>query len=342
MSRSANVTCVVWLVAALCLHGTAGGAALQFGPKAGEKRTVRLAKRMAASGRLGQLTFETVVSEVYTLRLEAVESAAEGSAAVNVTFEAIKVKIESDGRVLGEYDSTESAGSGEGRILRRYAAFIGRGVTVGVSPQGRIVESEMESLFLALAESAITDSDAVTERQFKEKAREMIETLNKDYGSREKRVLARKKELEESPTHGKEDIRGLLSNVFASLPGKAVETGGSWKSDVLIEVDAYIPIPATCTVKVEDTANCTIDIAGQSPYAENPYVYEMGAGMKVSNQLAGSYEATVKVDSATGWLHESRAKAHLTGLIVTTIPNRENVVTENTIDIMTTVEEVQP
>jgi hypothetical protein len=348
MSKHANVTCLMSFIVALCLHDLAPAASLlRFQPKAGEKRTVRITMREATvhnSG--GRQSLRGVQSENVTLGLEPVQVGADGRVVLRATLEAIQARVEANGRSQGQYDSTKPAQGMETPVTRQYAGFAGNSFTVGISSQGRIMDADMNDLFQVVAVNRISGEDMAAQRLFRNNPRERIEAEDRRYGSRANRTLAMKKVLEQDTTFGKDYILGLVRNAMASLPGTAVESGATWDGDVVAQVGRPMPIPATCTLKAQDGGICTIDVTGHRAPGGEPIVFQDNgaAGQeKISQKLSGSYQATVKVDQATGWLLHRAAKTSLKGQMESTRLGRQSATetTDVAIENTTTVEPVQ-
>jgi hypothetical protein len=316
---------------------------LQFVPSPGDKRTMRVTTttRYAMSAQEGGQAQDVTGTQSVTVDLEAMEAQADGTNAVRVTLARIEVKTEMNGITAGIYDSARVPGEDD-PVAGIYAPFVGKRFTIGVSSQGEIVDSGLDELFLAAAQGRVEAEDEMMRGRLKERADAAIERTDQRFGSRQARTLDLKKQLEEFPSFGCEQILSLLDQLIAALPAQAVQSGASWNGPIAVRVGTRVEMPATYTVTALDEDACTIDAQGERGTEEEPFVYQTGP-TTVTNKLAGSSQVKLVVDRQTGWLRRKEQKTRLSGHIIHSPagPQGTESAVETTMEITTTVAPVE-
>lgn len=313
-TRRKVIPALILLIVTTCsLMEAAETIRLQLRPTIGQKQAMRVTSKLTMSYKIGSQQQNVTNTKTFTLRLEATDITADRMASVKVTLEAIQERSEMQGKTLGEYDSTKLDKTG-GALARHYSAFIGQSFTMRVSPRGDIVERGLDELFLAVAENLMEREDRMIREKLKDRAEQSIESTNERYGSREKRKLALKKQAEEFPMFGKNQMRHLLDNLFVLLPEKPVQRGSTWSRPVIVDVGAPMKMAGTYTLTSVENEACTIEAKAQRSLEEKPLVYQAGR-TNVSNKLGGSYQATLRVARKTGCVLSKQQTTNLSGQI---------------------------
>lgn len=194
----------------------APGLQLRFDPAPGAKRTMRVATNFTTSAQGGQQQ-DVAGIESFTFDLEATQAQTDGLVPIAVVLAEIQVKSQMADTTEFEYDSTQSQG-GENQAAWMYAPFIGKRFTINVSPRGEITHSGLDELFRAVAEDRLKAEDDATRQRAGTNAEQAIRKTDQRFGSREDRLLAMKKRLEEFPVLGRDQIHGVLSELVVALP----------------------------------------------------------------------------------------------------------------------------
>lgn len=209
------------------------------------------------------------------------------------------------------YDSTKPQ-SPDDNMARMYSAMMGESFIARVTPQGKIAGLELDKMYLGMADKMMESEDKMIKDRTKGRAQEAIERLNKRYGSREKRKQALKQQIEQFPVFSEERIRSIAISTIAVLPSSPIQIGDSWKDKITVDLLALIEIDSTHTLKGHENGTVSIDVRAKRSLKDKPIVTKIGPN-KSSTRLAGSYEATIKVDEKSGWLISKRADMHFTG-----------------------------
>lgn len=311
---------------------------LQFHPSPGSTRRLIVTTEMTISSKeQGGQPLDVTNTQSFTVGLEARGAQADGAIPVTVTLQAIQVKTEMQGMTLGEYDSTKPQ-SEDDSMAGLYVPFVDQRFTMRLSPQGEIVDPGLEELFLAVAADRIEAEDDMMREQLGERASEAIQRTDQRFGSRRARTSALKKQLEESPLFGAQDILALLDHLVVPFPSEPVQKGGIWGDPVAIRVGPRIEMPGTFRLVALEDDSCTIVGEGHRSDEDEPFIYQQGA-VTVSNKLAGSSDVTLTVSRPPGWLESREQATTLSGRILRVpvgSPGQETR-SDITMDIATTV-----
>ncbi len=320
---------------------TAGAIRLKFRPSPGIKRTVRVTTRTAMFIEEGGQQQDITNTQSVTVDLETTEAHADGTVPISITLGTIQVKTEIPGMTMGEYDSAKPQ-SEDNPMAGIYVPFVGKRFTVSVSGQGKIVDPGLDELFLSVAVGRMEAEDDMTRELLGERAQAAIEKTDQRFGSRRSRTAALKKQLEEYPILGAEEIRGLLGHLIVSLPDEPVQSGTTWNGPVAVRVGTNLDIPGTFTVATVDEDSCTITAEGQRSVEEEPFVYQSGSNT-ISSRLGGSSQMRLTVDRQTGWLRAKEQKTTLSGRVLRTQADApgQQIFSDVSMEITTTVTSVE-
>ena len=319
---------------------TAGSIRLQFRPTAGIRKTMRVSTRVVVTSEEEGQKLDMTGTQSFTFNLETQEAQADGTIPIQVTLAAVQVKTEMTGMPPAEYDSTKP--QSEGNLLAQYyVPFIGKHFTIGVSAQGEITDPGLDALFLAAAQDRMAAEDDMIRERLKGRADAAIERTNQQFGSRDSRVLALKKQLEEFPVFSTDEARSLLDHMTAALPAEPVQPGTRWNAPVTVRASTNLEIRGTYTVTAIEDDSCTITAEGERSLEEEPFTYQMGSTV-VSNKLGGPSRVSLTVDRQTGWLRAKEQTTSLSGRVLRTnaaAPGQESF-SDDSIEITTTVSSV--
>jgi hypothetical protein len=198
---------------------TTGTTRLQFHPTPGTKRTVQLVTKGTTSTELGGRQQKVTHTESIDFDLEAMEPPGDATSVIGVTPAAVRVQLEVPGPVPSECDSTKPRAEGDARP-EIYGPFLANRFTIKASPKGETTDPGWEGFFLVAAERRVQGEDDIPATRLREKSDEAIQRMNEQFGSRESRVLATKKQLEEFPVFGRDQLTGLVDSLMVALPVK--------------------------------------------------------------------------------------------------------------------------
>lgn len=254
---------------------------------------------------------EIVYTRNFGIEAEAKQVDAIGIASIEFTFRTLKEQTIIGGTTSFGYDSTKPQPTGD-NMARMYSAMMGESFIARVTPQGKIVELELDKMYLGMAKKMMESEDETIKENRKERAEQIIDRINKRYGSREKRKQALKQQIEQFPVFSKERIRSIAINTIAVFPRSPLQIGDSWKDKITVDLLALVEIDSTHTLKGYEKGTVTIDVSAKRSLDAKPLIHKTGP-LKSSIRLAGSYDATIKLDAKSGWLLSKRADMLFTG-----------------------------
>ncbi|MCF7973957.1 MAG: hypothetical protein K9N55_09085 [Phycisphaerae bacterium] len=313
---------------------------LQFNPSPGLQQAMRVTTQLVMSNLYGGQLLEMTSTQSVTVDLDVQDPQADGAATLNVSISQIKVKMESQG-MADEYDSAEPS-SQDSPVAEFYSPFVGQTFTIHVSRQGEIVHTGLDELYLAAAQNRIKAEDDMIRTQNGEKADAVIQRTDRRFGSQDSRILAMKKQLEEFPLFGQEQVLRLLGDLIAPLPSQPIENNMTWDGMITVKAEINEDVPATYSVTSLDEETCVIEAQGERSEEEPPFVYQADQ-TTITSDLAGSSQVTLIVDRRTGWLKGKTQKTLLNGPIQQSLPGQADTETATQVimDITTTVEPVE-
>jgi len=243
---------------------------------------------------------------------------------------------------LLQYDSTKN--SHEYSVSNaQYDAAIGESLTVLASARGEIIELKLDDFYTAAGAKRMKYEDETYRRLPGGKRGEaIIKETNEEYGSPEKRQHAYETEAPKSLLIGSDQLRLLVSNLLVPLAREPVKPGAEWNGPVMVSIEYPTEMAGTYTLKNVEDAVCTIQArARRNPEDKLPSGPARRYAM--TSKLGGTYQATLKVDRATGSLLSRESVMTLTGDIVR--PGSQSANPEGdvpvTIEATTTVETVK-
>jgi len=279
--------------------------------KPGEKHGMRITTTQNISQAIMGKEQEIVYTRNFGIEAEAKQVDADGTALIEVTFRTLKETTTIGGTTSFGYDSTKPQPTDD-NMARMYSAMMGESFIARVTPQGKIVELELDKMYLGMANKMMESEDKLIKDRMKKRAQEAIERMNKRYGSSEKRKQALKQQIEQFPVFSEERIRSIAINTIAVFPRSPLQIGDSWKDKITVDLLALVEIDSTHTLKGHEKGTVSINVSAKRSLDDKPVVRKMGPN-KSSTRLAGSYDATIKVDEKSGWLISKRADMRFTG-----------------------------
>lgn len=289
----------------------AGAVRLQFCPAPGTKRRVQLDMVLAISMEIGGQQHQVTNSRSLEWELEVAEWAGDGAVKIGIHLASLREKSGMQGQILGEYDSAQPRVPGD-PLADTYAAFLDHRFTMVVSSKGEILEPGLEGLFRAAAERRVQAEDDMVRERRKEKADQAIRKMDERLGSRENRVLAIKKQMEEFPVFGKEQIADLLNSLMVVLPDQPVRGGDTWEGSLPVGAGEQMQMAATYTLTAVEQDHCTIEATGETSLDEDPVASQTGQA-NVDSKVTGSSRGTLQIERRTGWLLRKEQKTKLQG-----------------------------
>jgi hypothetical protein len=254
---------------------------------------------------------EIVYARNFGIEAEAKQVDTNGIASIEVSFRTLKEKTIIGGTTSFEYDSTKPQPTGD-NMARMYSALMGESFIARITPLGKIVELELDKMYLGMAKKMMESEDKLIRGRMKERAQEGIEKKNKQYGSREKRKQALKQQIEQFPVFSKDRIRSIAINSVAVFPPSPLQISDSWKDKIIVDLLALVEIDGTHTLKGHENGIVSINVSAKRSLDAKPVILNTGP-LKLSVRLAGSYDSTIKVDAKSGWLLSKHADMRFTG-----------------------------
>ncbi len=362
MTRRKKIVILIGLAVILCASAAgADDVRLQFRLEVGKKQTMRITSRMASTPP-GQPSTQRLW--ILTLELEPRAVAADGAVTLRVTMRRIQHQIFM-GRE-GEKPPVFAADSADEK--RRYEhemgiclAPIGESFTVVVSPQGRIGQLDTEAFCAAVgrkrmeyedeairrkatsfAEWKYRDRDEATRRKLtQELVDREIRSENRKYGSAAERQQQYRAGALESHLYSMVRLPWLLHDLLMPFPAAPVAQNGRWTAPVMTRSDGPLELTGTYTLKGQEGGACIIQVEARRTMDHQCY----GAPAvpeKHRTRLAGTYQATLKIDRTTGTLLSGEAVMDLKGQTSTYMPGlpTEGTILQIAAKSTTTVETV--
>ena len=324
-----------WILLVLTL-GSSGAYAeavrLRFRPEIGKKQTMRATSRLVTTHPAPGGQGSTTHVWTFTVELEPLALAPDGSVTIRVGI--LRAREETSMAGHGQIWKFDTAGGAHELNVSagQWVAFLGESFTVVVSPQGAIVKLDTDAFYAAIAANRIKHEDralligaeAEGGRRYKnmdvKDRRWMIQTdgeeairqANEKYGSPDKRKQAYKEEAADFLFYGTTQLRRLLNDLLAPFPPGPAQPGDRWSAPVLIRLEASTELAGTYVFKGPENGVCTLQAEARRNMEDVPFAAQpVQEAYRV--KLAGTYQATIKVDPATGSVLSKEAVMELKG-----------------------------
>jgi hypothetical protein len=332
MAKRGRIAAAILLIATIgCSAAYAEAIRLQFRPEVGKKQTMRLISRLATThpGPAG----EDVTEHAWTFiaELEPLAVAPDGSITIKVSL--LRAREEASMRSHGEIFHFDTDGGAHELSMGAgvYVAFLGESFTIVVSPQGELVKLDTDAFYTAVVENRIKHEDRAIQihaeaeygRRYKNSdakdrrwliqtdVEEAIGRLIEKYGSPEKRKQAYREQAADFIFYGTNQLRTLLANLLAPLPPGPVQPGDHWPGPVVLRLEGFMEMAGAYTFKGRAGGVCTLQAEARRNMDDQPLAPPAQEAHRV--KLAGTYQATLRVDPATGTLLSKEAVMEMKG-----------------------------
>jgi hypothetical protein len=214
----------------------------------------------------------------------------------------LKVKGSS---VIGEqkseqrYDSTTPDEPTEYPFASACSAMIGQSFMATVTRHGRIKGLEgIDEMHLRIAEKMAQGGGVIPGQRSGKGQVEQIRKTLKLY-----------------PFTAEGQITEMVGNLLVAYPGRPVAKGDSWQAKKILFSDADVDVDCTYTVKEETPTSMVVAVRAKIDLDDDQIT--TGAGLTQRITMTGSYEGTLEIDPASGWLLRKRAAMHCSGELKT-------------------------
>lgn len=225
------------------------------------------------------------VTLVYSMATEDV--AGDGTATVRVTYDAVAFKQQAPGGVEVEYDSAKPPATIP-PVARGFAALVGLGVTIKVSPAGHVTDvqgvDEMIDGIIKKLEIPDGPSKPLLEK-----------SLRKDFGP--------------------DAVRDNMETMLLIYPDKPVSVGDSWTRHMTITKGFPIVLDNAFTLKDVSGDAATLEV--KSKLTNNADAPPLDLGQrKLSYQLSGEQNGTIKLKRVDGMIVSADMKQIVDGKMI--------------------------
>jgi hypothetical protein len=187
---------------------------------------------------------------------------------------------------------------------------------VKVMPEGKVAEIKgIDDMYRGMAERIVDGEDELARKRLKEKAGRVIEGRDRRYGSHAKRVDAVKKMIKDNPLFAEEKITETVSHVMIPFPERAVGIGDSWQGKMTLLSGVPVKMDCTYTLKERDQAIATVGMSSKIDLHDVPVSAKGGPSGSTKMNMTGSYQGTVQIDRASGWMVRKRVAIKASGHI---------------------------
>ena len=298
--------------------------------KTGQKRSVKMIKEDKVSQAIMGQQQDIISTKTTELEFEVEGVDPNGAARLKVTYLTIKEKGQGVAEQM-QYDSTTPDVPTDYPFAAMYSAMIGESFVAKLTSKGIMTGLEgIEEMYMRMAERIVQGEDEATRKRISERATEgveqrvqsSIEQMNQVYGSRQKRIEHVTDMLRKNPIITEEQIAEMVGNLIVAYPNGAVEVGDSWQAKKVLFSLGTVGLDCTYTLKEKTPATMVVDVSAQIDLNEEPVGAKDSALGSSTTTLKGSYEGTLEIDPASGWLLRKKATMNCSGE-VTMPPNAQ-------------------
>ena len=209
----------------------------------------------------------------------------DGTAVIQVSYDSVQYHVEGPmGKI--DYDSSNPPPADEIHPMAQgFAALVGEGFRMDLTPQGRATRVEgADQLLDRLADRIDVPSEALRTT--------LKQQMEKQFGD--------------------QALKEMIEQMMGIYPDHPVGVGDSWSKKMVVTVGMPTVVNNTWTLKSRQDGVAFIDV--QSTVEPNPDAgaLEMGPA-KVKHQLSGTQNGSIEMDEATGWVLRSTVKQQLSG-----------------------------
>lgn len=283
VKRGLSILCIAAMTMGILL-GCQNALDLKFNVKKGDKYKVVVTSDQKISEEISgqKMNIDQTIKTSYSYDITDV--AGDGTATVNIKYDAISVKMASGGQTY-EYDSSKSAGENDVQG-KAYGAIIGQSVTAKISSDGLVKEvSGVDKLL-----TGIIDKLQVPDQKTKDS---LIESIKQNFGDE-----ALKQNL------------GSMTNMYPK--NKKIKVGDSWENKQVISIGYPMTINSKYTMKENKDGVITLDAASTIDADNSAKPIDL-AGLKVKYTLKGTQNGTMKLTKSNGFIQSGKVNQSITG-----------------------------
>ena len=249
--------------------------------KPGQKCSMRITTEQKISQTIGGKQQDISYMKATGMSFEVKEVDADGIASVKITYLTLKEKTKgAGGQFEYEYDSTDPCTAVGNLLVPTYAALMGDGFIMKVTPEGEIVGLDgIDEMFMRMAEKIVVSEDKLIsaapagtcepakEKAVKEtpeeRASRRIEATNNIYGSRDKRKQALKEMIKNNPLFAERQFKNLARNIVTAFPNQSAGIGDSWGGKITLSAVLPVEVDSTYTLKGNEEGVVVVDVSSK-------------------------------------------------------------------------------
>ena len=259
---------------------------LRFRPREGESYKARMVtdQKISQAVQGQKQEIPQTVSFGFTYNVKEVRD--DGTAVVQVSYDSVQFKQEGPmGKI--EYDSASPSDSIH-PMVKGFAALVGLGFSMEVTPTGKVVKVEGAGEMLSRMMESIDMPTPAARAAMEEKMKDQF---------------------------GDQALKEMMEQMMAIYPDEPVAIGDSWSKRVVISKGTPMIMDNTWTLKSRGNGVAVLEV--QSKVEPNPGAEAMEMGVaKVKQELRGAQSGTIELDEATGWTLRSTLNQKLSGNMV--------------------------
>ena len=322
--------------------------------KPGQKYSMRITTEQKISQTIGGKQQDISHMKAAGMSFEVKEVDADGIASVKVTYLTLKEKTTSTAGEF-EYNSADPCTAVNNPLAPTYAALMGDGFIMKVTPEGEIVGLDgIDEMFMRMAEKIVVAEDKLIsaapagtcepakEKAVKEtpeeRASRRIEATNNIYGSRDKRKQALKEMIKNNPLFAEKQFKNLARNIVTAFPNQSVGIGDSWGGKITLSAVLPVEVDSTYTLKGNEKGVVVVDVSSKMDLDDKAIGNKKGLPGQTGMKMRGSssYQGTLQIDGTSGWMIRKKANMRFSGEVTQqgmTVPmSIESVITVEPIE----------
>jgi hypothetical protein len=299
--------------------------------KAGQKYSMRITTEQKISQTIGGKQQDISHMKATGMSFEVKEVDANDVASIKVTYRTLQQKATSTAGEF-EYNSTDPCTAVNNPLAPTYAALMGDGFIMKVTPEGEIVGLDgIDEMFMRMAEKIVVAEDKLIsaapagtcepakEKAVKEtpeeRASRRIEATNNIYGSRDKRKQALKEMIKNNPLFAEKQFKNLARNIVTAFPNQSVGIGDSWGGKITLSAVLPVEVNSTYTLKGNEKGVVVVDVSSKMGLDEKAIGNKKGLPGQTDMKMRGSssYQGTLQIDGTSGWMIRKKANMRFSG-----------------------------
>ena len=219
----------------------------------------------------------------FTSTYDVEEVAADGTAAVRVTYDAVMVRQKA-GMLDIEYNS-EAPSAEVPPMAQAFAALVGQSFNMDITRTGTVKE--------------VRGADALLER--------MLGAMNLPEGP-----MRQSMENSLAEQFSSEGLKEAIEKLMGFYPEEPVGVGDSWSTEDVLTKGFPIVLKQSYTVKDRKDGMCVIGFESTMMPNRDAEPLKMGM-MSITYALSGEEKGTMEVDESSGWIRTSKATFEMSG-----------------------------